>query len=433
MVRELKLALSRDWAELAQTFPVDLEATAQASGAFHYSRKVQSATDLLRLVLMYAVTGSLRLTVLWAASLGLCDLSHQALEERVLRSTAWLRYLLGQVLAHTATLPSTLPSPVRRLILRDATVIARPKSPGTEWRVHLNWDLFALRPVGLTLTDAHTGEGVTPADVQAGDLLVADRAYGRWRPIAVVLDAAAFFIFRLAWSNLPLQTPDGQPFDLLAWLRALPSATRHAEVTLQATHDPQHRPLRLVAGRLPPDKAAEAQAAVRQKAHHDRHPVHPQTLFAATFCLLLTNLPATAWPTPLILAIYRLRWQIEWCFRRCKSLCLLDVLPAYPAPIAEPLLLAKLLLIVLLQRALGALPWADWWAAETPPPALSLLVQLAYAQLRELLCPAAALLEILTTPARFARHLGASRRTRLTQMVGAFQLLQNPATPPAPS
>jgi hypothetical protein len=57
---ELPDWLDRGWDELASTIPVDLEATAQACGALQRRRSIRSAADLLRLVLIYAFTLSLR-------------------------------------------------------------------------------------------------------------------------------------------------------------------------------------------------------------------------------------------------------------------------------------------------------------------------------------------------------------------------------------
>jgi len=59
---------------------------------------------------------------------------------------------------------------------------------------------------------------------------------------------------------------DDQRFDLIAWLRNLPDEQEQAENSVIATNDPQRRVLRLVAGRLPPDKAEEARERVRREA-----------------------------------------------------------------------------------------------------------------------------------------------------------------------
>lgn len=98
-------------------------------------------------------------------------------------------------------------------------------------------------------------------------------------------------------------------------------------------------------------------------------------------------MPASAYGPLTILALYRIRWQIEWCFRRWKSLCRLDQLPAIPAAIAEPVLLAKLVLILLMQHCLGSLPWRDWWTDQAPAPVVSSLVQAGYAYVCILIHP----------------------------------------------
>jgi len=275
----------------------------------------------------------------------------------------------------------------------------------------------------MTLTDAHTGEGFEDAALQAGDLVLADRAHGIWRTIKLALDALAFFIVRLTWSNLPLCTLEGQPFNLIAWLRHLPKTQTTAEITVAAANDPLRRPLRLVVGRLPAKQAKEARAEVKHQARKEKCTVNPNTLLAAGFCLLLTNLPAATWSVEVVLACYRIRWQIEWCFRRWKDLCHLDELPAYPARIAEPVLLAKLILIVLMQARLGRLPWDEWWTGEEPAPVVSAMVSMVYNHLCEIIRPAAVVLQLLADPTPFLRHLRSSRRKRPLQLADATRRL----------
>lgn len=67
------------------------------------------------------------------------------------------------------------------------------------------------------------------------------------------------------------------------------------------------------------------------------------TLEAADVVLVLTSLPATTDDAADILALYRLRWQIEWAFKRLKSLLYLDawrafdpdIAPTYPGHVAS--------------------------------------------------------------------------------------------------
>jgi hypothetical protein len=419
MSRAITKAINREWDELVKTIPDDLEASAQEHGALLRRRGIQSASDLLRLNLMYATLLSLHNTALWAACLGVCDISRQAIDKRVLNSSQWLRHVLAAMLGKVVEVPLSATGRIRRLVVADGSVIARPGSPGTEWRIHLSWQPFSQQPAEVILTDAQQGEGFDHLGLQAGDLVLADRGYGIWRHLKVVLGACASFIVRLTWSNLPLLTLEGEPFDLIGWLASLPEDQTEAETGVVAADDPQRRPLRLVVGRLPAEKAKEARERVRKQARKKKREPHPNTLLAAGFCILLTNLPADHWALLMVLALYRIRWQVEWCFRRWKSLCRLDHLPAYPSAIAEPVLLAKLILILFMQHRLGHLPWRDWWSDDEPAPVVSSLVLAGYALLCDIIRPACVLVQLFQDPRPFLRHLRSSRRQRPLQLANA--------------
>ena len=273
------------------------------------------------------------------------------------------------------------------------------------------------------LTDAKQGEGLEQMGLQEKDLVITDRGYAIWNNLKVVLVALAYFIFRLTWSNLPLETLDGQPFDICDWLRSLAEDQEVAETMVVAANDPQKRPLRLIAGRLPPEEAKRARERVRHQARQKKRKPHPNTLLAAGFCILLTNLSAMLFSAFQVLSLYRIRWQVEWCFRRWKSLCELKKLPAYPAKIAEPVLWAKLVIILLMQLRLSSLPWHEWWTSEEPAPVVSCLVRLTYIYICSIIRPSSALAKLLDNPTPFMRHLRSSRRKRPLQLAEAAQQL----------
>ena len=400
---------------MVDELPPDLEESARHYGVHQRDRKIDSAASLLRLVLMYALLGSLRLTAIWALALGVCDISRQALQRRFIVCAPWLRHILQQLL-DTHMLPAApLISDINNVHLEDGSSLARPGSPGTEWRLHLSWAPFRQGTLGLDVTDAHGAEGLERLVLAARDLVIADRGYGLWRNLRVVLEAGAYAILRLNWSNFPLLTPEGARLDIAAWLAQTPDTVRVSERFVVAADDPEARPLRLIAARLPPDKAEEARTRAEKSARKDKRTPHPNTLMCAQFCILLTNLPLS-WSAQQVAAWYRIRWQVEWCFRRWKSLCHLDELPSYPSPMAEVVLYAKLILIILLQRFLASLPWQEWWAAEEPAPVPSTCVQLVYEQVANIVCPKHVLSTILENLPLFMRHLRSSRRKRKAQL-----------------
>ena len=95
--------------------------------------------------------------------------------------------------------------------------------------------------------------------------------------------------------------------------------------------------------RLPEAAAERARRRLRKDAAK-RGRTHPRSLEAAGFVLLLTSLPPAEFPPGRVLALYRLRWQVELAFKRLKSLLGLGALPAKSADLARAWLWAKLIL-----------------------------------------------------------------------------------------
>ena len=437
MNTELPIWLNESWNELVETIPVDLEATAQSCNALQRRRGIRSATDLLRMVLIYALTLSLRATALWVACLGLADVTYQAVAKRIHAASAWLDHLIQALLLPQLAVPEALGQTTRSLVIVDASTFSRPGSPGTEWRLHLRFAPFIQQPTNVVLTDAHGGEHIRQVDLQAEDIVLADRCYGVWSNMEYVFEARADAVFRISWNTFPLVfLEDGQQVDLPAWLKSLSPTTTIAERDVAAKDDPQRRPLRLIAGRLPQEAADRARAKIRKAARRKGRTPDRRTLLAAGFCILITTLPAERWPAEELLALYRVRWQVEWCIRRWKSLCELKRLPAYPAPIAEEVLKAKLILILLLHQCLARLdlPWHQWWTGKIPPPVISTLMVSLYCHLCETVRPAAALERLLENPQRYLRHLCSSRRKRPLQWADAARRwLLHFAREPAPN
>ena len=93
--------------------------------------------------------------------------------------------------------------------------------------------------------------------------------------------------------------------------------------------------------------------------------------------LILTSLDVAQFSAEDILAIYRLRWQIELLFKRLKSLLHLDELPAKDPDLVRCWIYAKLIAALLLEEVAGPFldspPSSAHAAAAFPlaPPALA--------------------------------------------------------------
>jgi hypothetical protein len=300
----------------------------------------------------------------------------------------------------------------------DATSISCPGRHGSDWRIHLRLNLAELQTHSLTLTTVKGGEGLHHFPCAPGEILIADRAYGYAKSLTHLLRQDARCVVRIRWCDLARYQHQGQPFDLIAWLKEAfaqaPNVTH--SIALQLLDEEQRFALRLVACPLPPEQVERAKRRIRRKAKKNQVNVTPTSLVVAGYVLLVTNLTA-AWSDPQIAQLYRLRWQVELYFKRLKSILHLDHLRAHDPQLVKVYLLSKLLVALLLDRLaqlfLAAVP--QWRTDLLRPLSLWRLTSLLWASLHCLLTQPLWRLFALADPLPLQRYLCNSPRQRRQQ------------------
>lgn len=340
-----------------------LDGSARETKAFLRRREIANAVDLLRLVLAYCLgERGLRSTAVWAASIGLADISNVALLNRLRKCGDWFAMLVGQVLA------SATPKACRGRLIRivDATTV--PKAgPGARknsglWRIHSAFDLPQERFGHFELTDQQTGETLDRIPVIKGEIRLADRAHLQPDRMAAVLEDGADFVIRSGWKSARWLDAEGRPFDLIAQFhRAAARGLIDRPIWIKRKGSTPLA-LRLVAVKKPPEAAAEARRKARRAAQREGHTISKQTLEAADWVILVTSLTPEAFSTEDVLALYRLRWRIELGFKRLKSLIGLKAPPGIDERSARPYLLAHLLMILLLEPLVREFEDSPHWA-----------------------------------------------------------------------
>lgn len=334
------------WAVILAHFPPgpELERLARTTGALVRKRHVRSASDLLRVALSYGFCGlTFKLASLYSRSNGSASLSGPALFRRIQKCGDWLESLV------TAKLRDRMPSLVvagLRVRLVDATRISTPGSKGATWRVHADYDPFGGRLVGLQVTDNQGGERLSRFDIQPGDLLIGDRAYAQRRGLAHVVNAGGQFLVRHHWHSVPLEHRDGRSFDLFGILKGIPDSGP-VEFEVRTQGDTRHGlpalDCRLIAVRKSEEAAEAARKKARAEAKRKKAVLDPRTLEACGYFLVLTSVSTQRLDTEQVLALYRLRWQVELEFKRLKSLLDLDEVRAKDPRTVRAALLARLL------------------------------------------------------------------------------------------
>ena len=355
------------WPMLVSRLPpsLDLGASARECGALVRRRGIADAEALLRVALSYGGCGlSLRGTAAWAETASVASLSDVAVLNRLRGSAPWLATIVGAILSARVGAPVSAGSG-HRLRVVDATTLAAPGSTGVDWRLHVAYDAGAQQTTAVELSDGRGAESLSRFAWARGDLILGDRGYAKAGDLAAVGDAGADFVVRTGWNALKLRTRDGAPFDLFTALDRLPErGIGEAEIGIALDRaGTTLMPARLVMLRKTEAEAEASRRKARHKSRRQGKTVQQNTLKAAGYVLLLTSLDAPRAAAADILALYRLRWQIELVFKRLKSLLDLAALPAKDPDLARSWIYAKLIVALLLEDvtrdALDSPPWAE--------------------------------------------------------------------------
>jgi hypothetical protein len=356
--------LEEEWEFLTDFLPKDWREQARTTGALQRARGVADADCLLKLILMHTTTGlSLRQTVVRARQQRMANISDVALLKRLRCSEPWLRALSAQMTDFGNVGVVRRVAQRRRIRVVDATTVEEQGGAGTDWRVHYTLSLPDLSCDFFEVTDEHGGETYRRIPVKRGDLLLGDRGYSNAAGVAAVKKAGGEVLVRWNSFSFPLETEGGQAFAALEEMSKLP---KHAarEWAVSFTEAGKKYTGRLCAIRKNAVATRRAQKKMRQQARKKQKEVTEEALKLAEFIMVFTT--ATDLNTMEVLELYRVRWQIELCFKHLKSLLGLGCLPKYDEASCRAWIQAKLLCALLIEQLMRQAKFFFPWGYRLP-------------------------------------------------------------------
>ena len=349
--------VDEEWPYILSLMPQNLGSLCESKLALSRRREITSAADYLRLCMAYSVCDmSLRQTAAWASATGLADLSDVAVLKRLRAATGWLGAVVAEWLYERGL---THEVPGRKVRVVDATTVSKPGSKGTDWRLHMRMDLKEQRIVQVELTGEGEGERLDRHTVLSDEIILGDRGYATSKGIAHVLQAGGHVVIRSRW-NLDLHTQDGRRLDMLSLLDTL-SPDEIGDWPVRLEYQGAQYSLRLVAIRKSAHATEKAQRELRREARKKGRTLKRETLKAARYIVVVTDMPKEELTCIQVLELYRMRWQIELTFKRLKSILGFDQLRAKDDKLSQTYLLTKILgaLVIdeLTGKALDFFPW----------------------------------------------------------------------------
>jgi hypothetical protein len=349
--------LGEDWRIVESLLPAGWMDMARELGAFRRARGFADARALLQVMLIHLAEGcGLRETAARAALAGLADVTDVALLKRLKSCERWFEWMAQQLReplpARERNRQDDAPALLggRRLRVVDGSIVREPGPTGSQWRLHYAIGLPGLDCQEVHLGPSDDGETLKRFSVRAGDVFIADRGYAHAGGIAHVRQHGADAIVRLNLVTLPLYGPrSAQRWDILAHVRGLKTGEAHGWQVSVRPKGAQPIAGRLCAVRKSAAAAARARERVRRESLRGGHELRPETLEAADYVFVFTTLDDDI-SAERVLAMYRLRWQIELEFKRLKSLIQLGHLKKHDDQAARSWLQGKLLVALLVAR-----------------------------------------------------------------------------------
>jgi hypothetical protein len=352
-----KNLIEGDWKYLCQYLPDNLSELAKTTGAVERWRNVKNGEELLRLILAYAMEDlSLRSTAAWSTQTAL-ELKDTSVLHRLRKAPPLLERVLAHLLTHRLRAE---PAPGPELRINDATVLSMPGSEGTDWRLHAVYDPAHCCLRRVEITDHQGGERLDRDRPQPGDIVCGDRGLAHARGIHAVTEAGAYVLLRMHWQNIRLHNAQGQLLDMDQTLKRADTGDEGTSVYVPLDGKVPV-PARLLVRPLPSEAANRNRQRLRRNAaKKGRTPSATALRLAGYFCVLNT-LPEVLASNDVVLELYRIRWQIEMFFKRCKSLLHFDQLRAFDPDLVRTYCLAKLIEVALIQclheEAISFSPW----------------------------------------------------------------------------
>ena len=298
--------------ELIKLLPEGYQQACYETKAIERKRTVQTPEELLVMCLYYIYGASLVETSQLAGMNGTGKISDVAFMKRFTKSNAWFQWITGNIK------PEKMCRYQKPEILKqynvtaiDASDVYTKGAVKQAWHLHYALDLFSLNCQQYKITEEKTGETLKNFEIKENDLIIADRAYATITGMEYCLGNGGDFILRIRNKAFNLYNAERKQVLLTDWLETLDGGASSALFYYRDSQK-NYKPVRICA--LP--------------------------------------------KTEDILAIYRLRWQVELVFKRYKSILGAGSVPVKTKEATEAWLNGKMMLALLIEKFIGSVDFS---------------------------------------------------------------------------
>ena len=299
----------------------NLDEMAKSTGILLRKRGISCAVDLLRMLFLYASSNfSFRILAVAACTLGISRISDTAWRKQFSKAAPFLHKILhGMLSSLLPAVDASCFAGVKQVLLVDTSVIRQQGKQQEQQRIHLCYSLNENRIKQVKVSDQHIAESLTHFSMGSGDLILADAGYGTAQNYIYAQSQGADVILRITPKNFLLYDANGTKISLIAKLEeAEEKQMEWIDLFGLCKYKKENGFVRVIAHKLPVDKAAQARKRKIRKASKNQYRIGTQTLLCAGWVVVITSLDARYCGEE-ILHLYTSRWQVELLFKRFKQ------------------------------------------------------------------------------------------------------------------
>lgn len=331
--------------------------------AMSRKRGIQDEEALLTMCLYYAYDRSLIDVQNYAQTFLALKISDVGFMKRFIRCNAWIKWINERITKNKHQMyekPTQLEN--YRVMAIDASDIVSKGAVRQTWRLHYAVNLFSMNSEMFQITSEKTGESLKNFALQPKDLILADRIYATITGIEHCRNAGADFIMRLKNKAFLLYDSEGNQIALTELLNSVEKESQDFTVYYR-NFNQELKPVRLCAVQKTEQEKALAQKKIHRKESKNQKKLSDETKFTHNYFFVVTSLDER-FSADQILALYRLRWQVEMVFKRYKSILNMGSMPTKTAASSEAWLNCKMLIAMLIEKLLSTANFSPYQCDE---------------------------------------------------------------------
>lgn len=341
-------------AKLIKELPENYEKECEIQGAVSRWRGIKNAADLMLLILFHLMNGTslLEITVV-AKKLNIGNFSDVSFMKRLAKCGDWFNSISVQLLNKVVTWykkPNWLDE--YTVVAADGSEVVEKGRTKRTFRLHYLLDIFNLTCADFKITGQKVGETLVNFDIKEKMLVIADRAYSTVNGINHCLKNGADFILRVQKNGFRIVDENGEKFDLTAVLKPIGSEDFLDISAFARSKNGEIIPVRICAKRKTEQQIKKVWEKLKrtEKSHKFRY--SDEAKLWNEYIIVVTSLDGDI-SAEQILETYRLRWQVEICFKRLKSILDIGDLPKKTDDSTTAWLSGKIMVALLIESAIA--------------------------------------------------------------------------------